>query len=504
MKINRVLIVDDKEENLYLLQSLLQGHNYEVVTAAHGAEALVKARQNPPDLIISDLLMPVMDGYSLLRHWKADERLKAIPFVVYTAIYTDERDERLALDLGADDFILKPTEPEPFIARINNVLAKVKRGELPPVRAPIIVNPALIKEYDEVLIRKLEQKALQLEDANRALQQENVERKRAEEALLQSEGHLRSVVQTAGDAIVTMDAQGKVRFWNGAAESMFGHLSAEMIGQPLIGVLPERFRGGFQHKPKQPIVTGQLILGQHPVEAIGLRRNGGEFPVEITISSWKEKKETFSTAIIRDITERKHAEEEIRKRVRELEGMNRISTILRTASILEKMLPSLLEETLAIVESDTGAIWLSDPATGTLRRAAARGWMAAMENTVCKLGEGFPGGMFTANQIYVSDEFAHDPSLHALPTDSIPAGWGGACFPIQSEKEVVGIGCIALQLPRKISPEEVNLLVTISEMAGTAIQRTRLVEQTINQLERLSTLHAIDTAINASMDIKVT
>ena len=72
----RVLIVDDKQENLYLLRALLQGHGCVVDEARHGAEALIKARQAPPDLIISDLLMPVMDGYTLLRQWKADERLR--------------------------------------------------------------------------------------------------------------------------------------------------------------------------------------------------------------------------------------------------------------------------------------------------------------------------------------------------------------------------------------------------------------------------------------------
>jgi CheY-like chemotaxis protein len=103
----RVLIVDDKEENVYYLQALLSGHGFEVETARHGAEALVKARKTPPELIVSDLLMPVMDGYTLLRHWKSDAQLRAIPFIVYTATYTEEQDEKLALSLGADAFIFE-------------------------------------------------------------------------------------------------------------------------------------------------------------------------------------------------------------------------------------------------------------------------------------------------------------------------------------------------------------------------------------------------------------
>ena len=80
----KILIVDDLPENLYCLRELLQSCGYEVDEARHGTEALVKARQSPPQIIISDLLMPVMDGYSLLRQCKADPQLKQIPFVVYT------------------------------------------------------------------------------------------------------------------------------------------------------------------------------------------------------------------------------------------------------------------------------------------------------------------------------------------------------------------------------------------------------------------------------------
>lgn len=172
----RVLIVDDKEENLYYLESLLSGHGYEVSLARHGAEALVKARQRTPELIISDLLMPVMDGYTLLRHWKADSRLKTIPFIVYTATYTEAEDERLALSLGADAFLLKPTEPDEFLVRIREFddPSRVRTAPKPESTAEegqqsALDENGLLRVYSEALIRKLEEKMLQLEETNREL-----------------------------------------------------------------------------------------------------------------------------------------------------------------------------------------------------------------------------------------------------------------------------------------------------------------------------------------------
>ena len=144
---NRVLIVDDKEENLYLLRALLEGHGYTVDAARHGAEAMVKARAVAPNIIVSDLLMPVMDGYTLLRHWKDDLRLKTVPFIVYTATYTEPQDEQLALSLGADAFIIKPAEPDEFIARLNEVLAKAEAGALEPPRAPSGEERVVLKQY---------------------------------------------------------------------------------------------------------------------------------------------------------------------------------------------------------------------------------------------------------------------------------------------------------------------------------------------------------------------
>lgn len=178
-----ILIVDDKEENLYYLEALLKGNGYITDSAHHGAEALVKARQSPPDVVISDLLMPVMDGYTLLRYWKHDPNLKHIPFIVYTATYTEPEDEALARRLGADAFILKPAEPDDFIAKLHAVEKKLATGAPTNQIATGNSENTLLKVYSETLIRKLEEKTLQLEEANRELQLDIARRKEAEDKI---------------------------------------------------------------------------------------------------------------------------------------------------------------------------------------------------------------------------------------------------------------------------------------------------------------------------------
>ncbi len=192
----RVLIVDDKEENLYYMRALLTAHGWEVEDARHGAEALMKARKAPPDLVVSDLLMPVMDGYTLLRHWKADDRLKHAPFIVYTATYTEADDETLALNLGADAFILKPAEPDEFLAQLRVVEANASAAVPVGPRIPEDDEEGMLKVYSKALIRKLEDKSLQLEETNRALQRDITERKRAEARLLRSEEAQRFLAET--------------------------------------------------------------------------------------------------------------------------------------------------------------------------------------------------------------------------------------------------------------------------------------------------------------------
>jgi len=159
----KVLIADDIASNLYLLESILKGNGFEVTSAKNGADALASALESPPDLIITDILMPVMDGFELCRQWKADERLKMIPFIFYTATYTDPKDEQFAKNLGAERFIVKPQKPDLFMKEIRDVLSEAQNRAVPPTPKTKDDEMGILQEYNEVSFRKLERKVQQLE-----------------------------------------------------------------------------------------------------------------------------------------------------------------------------------------------------------------------------------------------------------------------------------------------------------------------------------------------------
>ena len=213
----KMLIVDDNRQSLYMLQVLLTGSGFEVEMAANGAEALEMARRAPPEMIISDILMPVMDGFALCRAWKADESLKDIPFVFYTATYTDPRDEELAMSLGAARFIVKPLEPDIFLALLREVIETPRAGKLVVRLAPIEDEVVFYKEYNRTLVRKLEDKVLELKQANRQTQI--------------SESFLRDILRTTPSAVFTVDPDHNITSWNAMAERITGYRAEEVLGR---------------------------------------------------------------------------------------------------------------------------------------------------------------------------------------------------------------------------------------------------------------------------------
>ncbi|HUR56068.1 MAG TPA: PAS domain S-box protein, partial [Opitutaceae bacterium] len=300
----RILIVDDLEENRYLLEATLRGYGYEVVSAPDGAEALAAARTQPPDLVISDILMPVMDGFSLCRQWRADERLRRIPFIFYTATYTDPKDEQLALDLGADRFVLKPQEPQVMREIVRAVLASgAKTAGAARVLPDEIVT---LREYNEVLVRKLEKKLTELETAHQQLVADVRLREETEASLRQSENRWRLIIETEPECVKLLDANGTLCQMNPAGLMM---LEADSFGQvanqcvyPLIA--PEH-RAQFQELTER-VFRGES--GTLEFQITGLK--GAHRWLETHATPLRDEAGTVVSllGVTRDITGRKESE----------------------------------------------------------------------------------------------------------------------------------------------------------------------------------------------------
>lgn len=171
-----ILIVDDTYENLYLLRVILEGSGYAVIEAKDGKEGLERLQKNSIDLIISDILMPVMDGYMFCQACKKDKRFKDIPFIFYTSTYTEKLDEDFALKLGAVHFLRKPTDQDKILQIVSEYFKEAK-PKVKPIKNVKFTEEEVLKLYSKRLISKLEQKNLDLEN-------EVAERIKAQKALV--------------------------------------------------------------------------------------------------------------------------------------------------------------------------------------------------------------------------------------------------------------------------------------------------------------------------------
>jgi signal transduction histidine kinase len=177
----KILTVDDNVENLYLLEAMLRGAGcgYKVVCAHNGVEALQKLEKEKCDLIVSDILMPQMDGFELCRQVKRGEDSRHIPFIFYTATYTENKDVEFGMRLGASRFIIKPAEPEEFLSILRGVIQDSDTSFLVAAPPPAEDDEVLLKAYNRSLVHKLDQKVQQLEQLKQKLQQA-LEEKEAE------------------------------------------------------------------------------------------------------------------------------------------------------------------------------------------------------------------------------------------------------------------------------------------------------------------------------------
>jgi PAS domain S-box-containing protein/putative nucleotidyltransferase with HDIG domain len=286
----KVLVVDDDAFDRAYLETVFRHLGDDVVCAGDGASALAVLERDVPDVVISDVLMPGMDGYRLCRALREDERFADIPFVFYTATYTDPQDEALADDLGADAFGVKPCDPEQIAALVAEGIAH-RRSE----QAPAGIAAGADQEYNEVIVLKLEKTVAKLEAANREL---------ARYSLL---------FENAFDPMVFLTRDLHVLEANPAAARLLGYPREVLAGMPIHQV------HGPQADPRSDSLLSEAE--SHPVCYITQWRSndGTLWPVEVRASGVTLGGEKVLVVLARDLTEQFRQEDELKGMIRQLE-----------------------------------------------------------------------------------------------------------------------------------------------------------------------------------------
>ncbi len=155
-----------------------------------------------------------------------------------------------------------------------------------------------------------------LQDCNGKIESE-CKPQTASGALEASETKFRSVAQAAADAIISINSSDQITFWNQAAQKIFGYTEDEILRKPAAMLMPERYREAHRNGIDRYLGTGRKVLIGRILEVQGLRKNGEEFPLELSLSTWKSGEDVFFTGIIRDISDRKAAEKALEKSMAE-------------------------------------------------------------------------------------------------------------------------------------------------------------------------------------------
>ena len=437
----RVRVVDDSQENCDLLGKLLSRNGCEFVGASDGIEALEKLRAGSFDLIISDVMMPRMDGFELCRKVKTDEQLKNIPVIFYTGHYTDVEDEKLLQSLGAALYLVKPMKHAQLLENISRVLERTGEENIPSpeqvldgeaftaghvarmklkltqqieqlecertnlqaifdasqvgmmlldeegavTRVNQVVTQLVGKDAAGMLsrqpgdglccihaisvaagcghtaacpkchIRNTFSAVLQTGEAIRGVEslttliidgQEHsfcfsisaspillngkkhvllaisdiTDLKLKETLLRDSESRMRAITESAHDAIVMMDQEGRISYWNPAAERIFGYTSEEALGKDLhtFIVLP-RYREA--HYAAYPAFkeTGRGAAMGKTLDLDAVKKDGSEIALQLSLSAILVNDSWHAVGLIRDVTAQRRSREELEQTNRRLQ-----------------------------------------------------------------------------------------------------------------------------------------------------------------------------------------
>ncbi|MCK6391898.1 MAG: SpoIIE family protein phosphatase [Azonexus sp.] len=259
----KVLAADDNRTNLHILQVFLKKLGHEVILAENGEVAVQRFLADQPDLVLLDIMMPIMDGFEAARQIKALSKERWVPIIFLSAL---NRDENLVegLEAGADDYLTKP---------INFVVLEAK---------------------------------LRSTQRSLAMQQ----------AAINALERLQAISDNVLDAIITTDERGVIASVNRASERIFGWPASELPGKPLTSLLPVDGNDALKNELRQRDGANRAAEN----EGVALHARGHRFPVTIGVTAVDLEGRQIFVCVVRDISERKQAEIKLRENAAQLQA----------------------------------------------------------------------------------------------------------------------------------------------------------------------------------------
>ncbi|HEY1011696.1 MAG TPA: HD domain-containing phosphohydrolase [Herpetosiphonaceae bacterium] len=331
-----ILIVDDNPMGYETLKTLLDGQGYALAFAGNGSQALDRAAELIPDLILLDVMMPEMDGFEVCRRLRANPQLAEVPIILVTAL--DDRESRIqGLEAGADDFISKLFDHEELRARVRTITR--------------------LNRYRR---------------------------------LLDERAKFERVVELSPNGLVIVDQQGIVLLANPAALDVFGMSEpSHLVDQLLLRwIAPDQ--GEYWATCLRDVIGAAAQRVR--IETEGMRIDGTRFPAEIDLGYFVWEGRPAAQVIIRDITERRTAQEQIQLQLQRMAALRTIDMAITASMDLRLTLNVLLDQVAGQLVPDATALSLLNPVTQILEYTVGRGFRTDLvARSRLRLGEGLAG-----------------------------------------------------------------------------------------------------------------
>ena len=340
------------------------------------------------------------------------------------------------------------------------------------------------------------------------------DRKRAEQALRDNEEQTRSIIDTAMDAVITMNTDGVITGWNPQAEATFGWTRREAIGRLMSEtIIPPQYREAHVRGLRRYLATGEAVVLQRRLELSALHRDGHEFPVELAITPIGAGERRGFSAFVRDITERKLAESKLQAQLARLQLLDQITRAIGERQDLQSIYQVAIRSVEERLPVDFACVCRYDAADNALTviRVGAHSQALAMELALDEQSriEIDQNGLSCA----VRGELVYEPDIQATPfpfPQRLARGGMRSLVvaPLQSESRVLGILVAARQLPESFSSGDCEFLRQLSSHVALAVRQAELhgalqqayddlrqTQQTVMQQERLRALGQMASGI---------